>query len=300
MSISKYIVLFAICSVFGWVFESVFAIVTQRKWERRGFLYGPLCPIYGFGVVAIVLIVKAAVNQLGMTLEWYGVFAVAFFGSMVLEYVVSWGLERLFNAYWWDYSNMPLNINGRTCVPAALLFGAGGLLAVYVISPYWDMVASAVPFVAMEVAAYAIVILITVDSTLTVSALTQFQKRVDAMDKMLNERASEATERLVSFKPAPLEHVKQGGERIKQGGELIKQGGERLRQQGSERLRQGGERVRAEGERVAEESERLREQAIRQVADTFGSAQRAALMRVKGFRRKNLSSFLETLKGLRK
>lgn len=201
MVIYSYMLLFTICSFAGWVFESAFAVVKTGKWERRGFLYGPVCPIYGVGVVSIVLAAKAIGRIAGMEYDWQQVFFVSFFGSMVLEYATSWAMEKLFHAYWWDYSNMPLNINGRTCVPAACLFGAGGIFALYAVYPAWQDVVAAVPGIALEVAALVVIVLITVDATLTVSALTDFQAQVAAIDETFHARAGELTERAMSVTP---------------------------------------------------------------------------------------------------
>ena len=74
-----------------------------------------------------------SLTQQGLTPEWYQVFLVSMVGSAILEYATSWTLERLFHARWWDYSNMPLNLNGRISVPSSVFFGLGGLLVVYVL-----------------------------------------------------------------------------------------------------------------------------------------------------------------------
>lgn len=195
--IAKYIILFAVCSVVGWVFESLLAIVKTHAWEQRGFLYGPVCPIYGVGVVAIVLAAKAAIDYAGASDAWWHVALAAFFGSMILEYVTSVVLEKAFHAYWWDYSDMPLNINGRTCIPAACLFTVGGLAAVYIISPAWDMFWLTLPSLASEIAAYVIVILLTVDLTLTISSLTRVQAVVERMSDSFNDNADRFTATLI-------------------------------------------------------------------------------------------------------
>lgn len=195
--ICKYIILFTITSLVGWVFESLFAVVKTHKWEARGFLYGPACPIYGVGVVAIVLAAKAAFRYVGAPYEWWHVALFSFFGSMVLEYITSYVLEKLFHAYWWDYSDMPLNINGRTCIPAAALFTLGGLGAVYIISPWWDAAMEHVPFIVAELIAYAIIILFTIDTTLTISSLTKIQEQMDSATSAFHTQASQITENVV-------------------------------------------------------------------------------------------------------
>ena len=104
-------------------YESIYyCTIRAKKWENRGFLYGPLCPIYGAGGVAITAIADFISVHTDATFTWWQIFLVAFFGSIVLEYGTSWALEKLFHAYWWDYSSMPLNINGRVCFPYSVGF----------------------------------------------------------------------------------------------------------------------------------------------------------------------------------
>lgn len=195
--ICKYVILFTICSVIGWVFESLFAVVKTKKWEARGFLYGPTCPIYGVGVVAIVLAAKAGFRYVGLNYEWWHVALFSFFGSMVLEYVTSYVLEKLFHAYWWDYSDMPLNINGRTCIPAALLFTFGGLGAVYIISPWWDIAMEHVPYLLADIASYAIVAVFAIDTAFTISSLTEIQEQLDSATSAFHTQASAITSNVV-------------------------------------------------------------------------------------------------------
>lgn len=124
----------------GWIYESIYCTIRAKKWENRGFLYGPLCPIYGAGGVAITAIADFISVHTDATFTWWQIFLVAFFGSIVLEYGTSWALEKLFHAYWWDYSSMPLNINGRVCFPYSVGFGVAGLIVVYFIAPFTKLI----------------------------------------------------------------------------------------------------------------------------------------------------------------
>jgi uncharacterized membrane protein len=118
---------FTAASLAGWLFESLYAIVRTGHWERRGFLYGPCCPIYGVGLVAAILLFDRPEVVSGDLPPW-AVFVLSMCGSAVLEYTVSVAFENLFGAVWWDYSDMPLNLNGRICLPASLLFGLAGVV----------------------------------------------------------------------------------------------------------------------------------------------------------------------------
>lgn len=81
----------------GWIYESIYCTIRAKKWENRGFLYGPLCPIYGAGGVAITAIADFISAHTDATFTWWQIFLVAFLGSIVLEYGTSWALEKLFS-----------------------------------------------------------------------------------------------------------------------------------------------------------------------------------------------------------
>ena len=98
MIINRYIIAYFLFSVLGWVWESIYCTAKEKKWQNRGFLYGPLCPIYGAG--AIIGLIYWDLNDHGIIpdLSWLGVFVAGFFVSMVLEYPTSYILEKKFNA----------------------------------------------------------------------------------------------------------------------------------------------------------------------------------------------------------
>ena len=185
MWLSKYFVYFVIYSFMGWVYESIFCTIKGRKWENRGFLYGPVCPIYGVGAVSITAI-SDALERRQMAFAWWQVFLVAFLGSIVLEYITSWALEKLFHAYWWDYSDLPLNIKGRVCFPASLGFGVAGLLVFYGVAPFTEGITSWISPTLMEFFALFFMALVAADITLTISALTNLERNVIAMEESLN------------------------------------------------------------------------------------------------------------------
>lgn len=185
MWISKYFVYMMIFSCMGWIYESIYCTIKGGKWENRGFLYGPVCPIYGVGATAMTAIVDV-VSGYNISYTWWQVFAVAFLGSIVLEYVTSWTLEKLFHAYWWDYSEIPFNINGRVCLPCSLGFGVAGLVVVYWLAPLVRKVTGGISPISMELLSLILMALITVDITLTVSALSNFDRTIVGMEETLN------------------------------------------------------------------------------------------------------------------
>lgn len=121
-------------SIIGWLWESVYCSIKAKHFVYRGFLLGPYCPVYGFGVTAVLLLVP---EYSGSILNLY--FNVVVIVT-VIEYVTSWLLEKLFNMSLWNYSKIPMNIDGRVAVPVSLFWGVGCVLLIKVINPHVQVV----------------------------------------------------------------------------------------------------------------------------------------------------------------
>lgn len=121
--------IFITYAVIGWLWESVFCSFKAKHFVYRGFLLGPYCPVYGFGVVAVLLLIP---KEYGTLLNLYFNIVVI---VTIVEYVTSWLLEKFFNMQLWDYSKVPLNIHGRVAVPVSVFWGIGCLFLVQVIQP---------------------------------------------------------------------------------------------------------------------------------------------------------------------
>ena len=197
MMISILVCLFITYSFVGWIYESFFCTVTSGKWENRGFLYGPVCPIYGTGAVAISMIMRAMESS-GAAAEPWIIFVISVLGSVVLEFTTSWVLEKLFHAVWWDYSNLPFNVQGRISLFSSLGFGFAGLLVVYVIAPFTEEIIQDIPPAAAEVLALIFVFVFAVDLTLTVSALLDFDQAVIRMENAFNQNMDSIVDDAVS------------------------------------------------------------------------------------------------------
>ena len=125
-SVQRLATYFIIYSVIGFIIETLFGVITKGTLEsRQSVLYGPFCMIYGVGAV-IMLVLLRFFNKNNNTLFWGG-----FLIGSVTEYVISYLGEALFSVVWWNYSEMPLNINGRICVFFSIFWG---LLAIYLLS----------------------------------------------------------------------------------------------------------------------------------------------------------------------
>ena len=127
--ISKYIIYFMIYSFVGWSMEVICKLFELKKFVNRGFLIGPICPIYGYGVLAIVLFIGNDTSDI------LAVFLKSILICSILEYFTSYFMEKLFKARWWDYSRRKFNINGRICLETMIPFGILGCVVVYLIHP---------------------------------------------------------------------------------------------------------------------------------------------------------------------
>ncbi len=271
MWVSRYFVYFILLSFLGWVYETIYCTIKSAHWDNRGFLYGPVCPIYGAGGVSLMALMDVFSEkpfEYGYT--WQQVFIVAFFGSIALEYATSWGLERLFHAYWWDYSDMPFNIQGRVCLPCSIGFGCAGLLVVYVIAPFvWDITDQISPL-GFEVISLVFMCTISVDITLTVSALTHFEAMVETMDEHLNTHMEQFVEAIAEKGKAAAAAVAE-------------------HPLSRESWAEDREWIAA---KIAEERKRFSRESREHVFQSMGGFSRSALRRVRGFRRPTKTSAL--------
>ena len=185
MWISRYVCLFMIYSFLGWVYETIYCTVKSGKWENRGFLFGPACPIYGTGAIAIS-VVMGLTAQNNIQLSTWQIYLISVVGSAVLEFVTSWALEKKFHALWWDYSRLPFNIQGRISLFTSLGFGIAGLLIVYYIAPATEEMMDAVPPIMTEFLSLLLLFIFSADLTLTVVALYHFERVVARVEDSFN------------------------------------------------------------------------------------------------------------------
>lgn len=119
------IIYYFVCSIIGWILEMVYGYMVFGHFVDRGFLYGPMCPIYGCGAVTMVLIAEFMKNKKYENIAVKFIIITVLF--TVLEYLTSLILEAIFGLRWWDYTNELLNLNGRVCLVFSLMFGIMGI-----------------------------------------------------------------------------------------------------------------------------------------------------------------------------
>ena len=185
--LSGYIIWFIIFSVIGWIFETVYCSISDGFYQNRGFLYGPVCPIYGLGAILCIVIADVA-NKYGYydRFSAWQIFVIGYVFSAILEYSAHFLLEKKFHATWWDYSNMPLNLHGRICVPASTLFGLSYMFIFKYIYPLSLRMRNEIPPQIQEAVAMVCVAALAVDTAITISTLKNFENELESMDEVVN------------------------------------------------------------------------------------------------------------------
>ena len=177
ISIWRIFAYFIIYSVIGYIVETLYGIATKGLWEsRQSFLYGPFCGIYGVG--AVIMIIFLQFFSKNHNTLFFGGFII---GS-ITEYIISFLGETFLHVKWWDYSNMPLNINGRICVYFSLFWG---FLAMYLmgwlnpkIDKLIDYIKKKISVRKIRILTISLIIVLLIDSILTVAALNLFLVRM--------------------------------------------------------------------------------------------------------------------------
>ena len=188
----RFVIFFTIFAVTGYLleaFSSVFSIAThpeKRKLSNRGFLFGPYLPIYGFGGV-IMIVLSQHIPQDNFVLT----FLVAMAMGVMLEYVTSFALEKIFHLRWWDYSQTDkFNIHGRVCLRNALKFGVGGLIFVYLLLPGLNNLIDLMPWNLQVAIALIMTIVYSVDFIVS-SYANMKVKNMEDFGKIIGDQTAE-------------------------------------------------------------------------------------------------------------
>ena len=128
--ISLYFMMFIFYSLLGWSIEVIRGIIKNKQFVNRGFLLGPICPIYGFGALLMIFLLTRYKSEVLI------LFIMTIVIFTILEYFTSYLMEKIFKARWWDYSNRKFNINGRVCLENMIPFGVLGVFAMYILNPF--------------------------------------------------------------------------------------------------------------------------------------------------------------------
>lgn len=175
--ISIIFLLFILYSFLGWFMEVCVALHDEHKLINRGFLIGPICPIYGIGVLLIMILLHK------YTEDWIVLFVMAVLLCSVLEYFTGYLMEKIFKARWWDYSHKKFNINGRICLDNLLAFGVLGLLVMYVLNPFFISILSKMNLVFLNVLSVILFLLLLVDLAISLKIISGFKNVARSIKK---------------------------------------------------------------------------------------------------------------------
>lgn len=164
--------MFIIYSFLGWIVDTVDILITTKKLVNRGFLIGPICPIYGVGVLLMIFLLS------GFTDTPLALFILAISIFMSLEYFTSYIMEKLFNARWWDYSDRKFNLNGRICLETTIPFGLGGVFVMYVINPFVIKLLDKIPHNIVIILGIIFLVLFIIDLICSFSVIDKIKKTI--------------------------------------------------------------------------------------------------------------------------
>ena len=200
--------LMMIYSFLGWCGEMAYCSLCQgRLCEKRGFLNGPLCPIYGHGALLVLLAMNGRSDSVLFTVLWGALLTSA------VEYITSYIMEKLFHMRWWDYSQKRYHINGRVCLLNSTLFGLACVLLRHAVHPPVERTIYRMVFdgtgIALSIVLTAIYI---TDIVLSVRSAIQIGSRLEKLHAIHDE----LTEKLEQLKAEHQQAMAEQKERIEE------------------------------------------------------------------------------------
>lgn len=242
---------FIIYSILGWAAETVYCSVPQGHFVERGFLRGPLCPIYGAGAVIILRTLEPYISNIPV------IFILGLLLTSTLEYITSYLMEKIFHMRWWDYSEHRFNIKGRVCLLNSTLFGLLCVVLTELIHPPIEFAVHRLPSFALFLTAAILAVLFITDACISVRATLQLKDHLEKLKEAEEQLRLELSERKEEFK----ERIEKSGERIKsrieKSGEEWKDDLENSRIRLKEQIKEAGDQL---SSRFTEEKEDFKEQ----------------------------------------
>ena len=171
--------------------EVILCSFLEKKLVNRGFLIGPICPIYGAGAVIITIALSAYKD------DWIVVFCMAMILSGALEYFTSFAMEKIFHARWWDYSQNKFNINGRICLETMVPFGILGLAIIYLLNPFFYNLLGLMPQNILNIISIIMAIILITDVTISFNVISKVTKTVKTVtSENKKDNTKEITEKV--------------------------------------------------------------------------------------------------------
>lgn len=177
-----YLVLyFFVYGFLGWCTEVAYAAVKEHRFVNRGFLNGPVCPIYGVGVTVVIVCLTPYKENL------FVLFVSSVILVTLLEGVTGWAMDKIFHNKWWDYSSRPFNIGGYVCLPFSLIWGAACVAVMDFIHPLLHRFLTFLPQTLGGILSIIMGAAMLADLYVTAAAIFRFNRRLARMDKVAFE-----------------------------------------------------------------------------------------------------------------
>lgn len=179
---------FIIYSFLGWILETVFRSICEKKLINTGFLYGPFCPIYGLGAIIMYLLLNDHKGQ------YISIFCIAIVVLTIWEYIVGVFLEKTFKTKYWDYSDHKLNFQGRVCLINSIFWGLLGIAFINFIHPFIVQYISQIDINILKIVIYLCSILVAIDviiSVVKVSNIKSTLTKIEEINKEIKEKLKE-------------------------------------------------------------------------------------------------------------
>lgn len=207
-TICQWFLYFSIYSVLGWVCETVYCSIIQRKFVNRGFLNGPVCPVYGVGAVLVIYLLQPVAGNVP------ALFLTGMLVTTVLEYLTSVLLEKLFHMKWWDYSHFKLQINGRVCLLNSLMFGALSVFVMLALHPRVQKLVDLIPAAVLPWISLGIAAVFIADTVLTVRSILILKGKLEEVRRALADIKEKSEQVKAQFKVEWLARVLQAREQL--------------------------------------------------------------------------------------
>lgn len=210
-NILEWVMFFYIYCVFGWIFESTWVSLRSKRFVNRGFMKGPMIPIYGEG--AIMMAIATYPVRGNIWLE----FVMGMVGATLLEFVVGALMEYLFKVKYWDYSKKPFNVKGYICLSSTLCWGVLSVLLAEFIHPAINDVVISMNFSVLVGIVFIISIIFTIDAAISAKeawdlrillvALTKAREELAVLQNQYELKKEQITEQIAGKKEELVEEL---------------------------------------------------------------------------------------------
>lgn len=188
LNLLKILTYFILYSFLGWIIESVFRSICEKKLINTGFLKGPFCPIYGIGAIIMILILNSFKSNMIV------LFIISMLVLTIWEYIVGYLLEKIFKTKYWDYSDHKFNFQGRICLTNSIYWGVLGVVFVKYIHPFIQNFINQIDVNILKYVTTICMIILIVDAISTIVKFKNIKatlEKIETLNKEIKEKLKE-------------------------------------------------------------------------------------------------------------